>query len=288
MNWISAGFLMFGCSVAQYLLIRRSIVLKIPSQFTNFAMFIVPLVLYIGMAVSTQTDLSVSWYEFFILVILAVFFSYMGNAISLKSIEYAPNPGYSLVISKSYVVFTSIASIFLFNSSLTIRSALAIILLVVCSAIISINKKGTVSPSHVRPIWLPLSIGAFFCWGMLTITSKYLLILGVNVLSRLIYSMAIVSVLIFVEMIWKKLHWKQISISQIVNLILIGVLGAGFNYGMQEGFVTAPNIGYINAMNASSIGLVVIGSAIFFHDEFSIRKFIGVIGVIAGLVLLVL
>ena len=279
---------MFGCSVAQYLLIRRSIVLKIPSQFTNFAMFIVPLVLYIGMAVSTQTDLSVSWYEFFILVILAVFFSYMGNAISLKSIEYAPNPGYSLVISKSYVVFTSIASIFLFNSSLTIRSALAIILLVVCSAIISINKKGTVSPSHVRPIWLPLSIGAFFCWGMLTITSKYLLILGVNVLSRLIYSMAIVSVLIFVEMIWKKLHWKQISISQIVNLILIGVLGAGFNYGMQEGFVTAPNIGYINAMNASSIGLVVIGSAIFFHDEFSIRKFIGVIGVIAGLVLLVL
>ena len=67
-----------------------------------------------------------------------------------------------------------------------------------------------------------------------------------------------------------------------------GVLGVGFNYGMQQGFVTAPNIGYINAMNASSIGLVVIGAAIFFHDDLSGRKLIGVIGVIAGLIFLVI
>lgn len=112
MNWIAAGFLMFFCSVAQYLLIRKSVALKIPSQFTNLAMFAVPLVVFIFMAAGTHTSLSVNWYQFLILVILSIFFSYLGNAISLKSIEYAPNPGYSLVISKSYVVFTSIASIF--------------------------------------------------------------------------------------------------------------------------------------------------------------------------------
>lgn len=123
---------------------------------------------------------------------------------------------------------------------------------------------------------------------MLTITSKYLLILGVNVLSRLIYSMAIVTVLIAVEMGIKKLRLKQLSSRQWINLIAIGVLGAGFNYGMQQGFVTAPNIGYINAMNASSMGLVVIGSAVFFHDELTARKLIGVVGVIAGLILLVI
>mgnify|MGYP001571468519 FL=1 len=279
---------MFGCSVAQYLLIRRSIVLKIPSQFTNFAMFIVPLVLYIGMAVSTQTDLSVSWYEFFILVILAVFFSYMGNAISLKSIEYAPNPGYSLVISKSYVVFTSIASIFLFNSSLTIRSALAIILLVVCSAIISINKKGTVSPSHVRPIWLPLSIGAFFCWGMLALFSKYLLDIGVPIISRLVYVAAIVSVLNYADMKKENVSITRLSKENIVLFVAIGILCVGVNYYMQLGYAIAPNVGYVNAVNAASIAFVSIGASVFFHDEWNMRKFIGVIGVIAGLILLVL
>ncbi len=279
---------MFFCSVVQYLLIRKSVALKTPSQFINLAMFVIPLILFSVMATATHTNLSVSWYQLLILAILSIFFSYLGNALSLMSIAYAPNPGYSLVLSKSYVVFTTVAAIFLFGSTLTVRSAVAIILIVACSAMMSIDKKGTKRATFVRPSWLPLAIGAFFCWGMLTITSKYLLVLGVNVLSRLIYSMAMVTILILGEMFWKKLRWKQLSKPQIINLVLVGVLGAGFNYGMQEGFVTAPNIGYINAMNASSMGLVVIGAALFFHDDLTTRKLIGVIGVIAGLILLVL
>lgn len=288
MHWIAAGFLMFFCSVAMYLFVRKSVALNIPSQFSNLFMFAVPLGMYSVIAAATHSALSVSWYQLLIIAVSAVFFSYLGNAISLKSIEYAPNPGYSLVISKSYVVFTALASIVLFSSPLTLRAALAIMLIVASSPFILINNKGTVSPARVRPVWLPLAIGAFFCWGMLTITSKYLLIIGVNVLSRLIYSMAIVMVLIVGEMSWKKIRLKQLSLHQWLNLLVIGVLSAGFNYGMQEGFVTAPNIGYINAMNASSMGFVVIGSAIFFRDDLTIRTFIGVFGVIAGLILLVL
>ena len=100
--------------------------------------------------------------------------------------------------------------------------------------------------------------------------------------------MVFVSLFVGGEMVMKKVRLSQLNRSQMITLLFIGVLSAGFNFGMQQGYVTAPNIGYINAMNASSIGLVVIGSAIFFKDELTLRKFIGVIGVIAGLVLIVI
>lgn len=287
MNWILAGFLMFFCSVIQYLLVRKSVLLKIPSQFTNLAMFLIPVIMFGVTAVSLGTNLSVNWFEFLVIAIMAFFFSYLGNIFSLKSIEVAPNPGYSLVLSKSYVVFTTLIAIPLFNQQLTPRAALAIAIIVLSSAIITITGKAKPA-AHVRPSWLPLAVGAFFCWGMLSVASKYLLLIGVDVLPRLIYTMSIVTLIIAAEIRMKKMRWQALSKTSWGVLLGIGVLSAGFNYFMQEGFVTAPNIGYINAMNASSIGLVVIGSAIFFRDEFSWRKFIGVVGVIIGLMLLVI
>lgn len=288
MNWITAGLLMFFCSVASYLLVRKAVAQKTPSEFTNLFMFGIPTLMFIFFAYGTRANMSVNAYQFLVILVLAIFFSYLGNKLSLVSIEYAPNPGYSLVISKSYVVFTTVAAIVLFGSSLTVRAAIAIMLIVACSALITIDKKGSVRLSHVRSSWLPMAIGAFFAWGMLTITSKYLLTIGVGTLTRLLYSMGLVTVFIVAEVVWKRLRWKKLSVSQVITLLGIGMFSAGFNWGMQEGFRTAPNIGYINAMNASSIGLVVVGAAIFFGDDLTPRKFIGVLGVIVGLVLLVI
>ncbi len=287
MNWILAGLLMFSFSVVQYLLVRKSVLLKTPSQLSNLAMFFIPTILFYGVSLNTKTNLDISGYEFAVIFVLALFFSYLGNVFSLKSIEVAPNPGYSLVLSKSYVVFTALASIPLFHATLTVRSSIAIGMILIFSALISITGKAK-QAAHVHASWLPLAVGAFFCWGMLSLTSKYLLILGVNIYSRLIYSMAIVTVLIFIEMWWKKISFKNLSMNQVGISVLIGICSAGFNYFMQAGFATAPNIGYINAMNASSIGLVVVGSALFFRDELTVQKFIGVVGVIAGLIVLVI
>jgi uncharacterized membrane protein len=57
---------------------------------------------------------------------------------------------------------------------------------------------------------------------------------------------------------------------------------------MIVGLDLAPNIGYVNAINASSISAVTVFSAILFKDDFSLKKFIGVLGVTAGLLLLIL
>lgn len=287
MNWIIAGFLVFACSVAQYLLIRRAGLAGMPVSVQNFSNFIVPLVLYLPLAAISRTSFVVTPYQLLILVGSAILFSYLGSKFSFMSIKYAPNPGYSLILSKSYVLMTTIVSVVFFHSILTVRAALAIVAIVIFSAFIMIDPKARHS-QHTKPMWLPLSLGAFFCWGMLAISSKYLLEIGVPIYTRLVYMMVIVSAIIFGEMKKEGASLRSLNSENRWLFLIIGVLFAGFNYFMQLGYAIAPNIGYINAINAASIALVAVGAAVFFHDDFNPRKFIGVIGVTAGLILLVL
>ena len=134
MNWIIASLLMFVSSVALYLLVRKSNTLKTPQQLNNLAMFLIPVLVYITLTLRTPTNFTLKPLEYLIVLIQGIFFSYLGNKFSLKGIEYSPNPGYSLIISKSYVVFTAIASIFLFSAPLTIQSVIAIVLIILFSA----------------------------------------------------------------------------------------------------------------------------------------------------------
>lgn len=286
MNWIVASLCMLLSSVALYLCVRKSNALKIPRELVNLAMFLIPVPIYAALALHTQTRFAFTPVECVLIAIQAVFFSYLGNVFSLKSIEYAPNPGYSLMISKSYVVFTTIASIFLFATPLTGNAVLAITLIVAFSALIVIDRDKDRPAAHSS--WFLYAIGSFFCSGMLALSSKYLLNMGVPILARLLLSMFLTSVLILGETVYKKIKLTGITSDQLVTLLLIGCLGASFSYFMQVGFNLAPNVGFVNATNAASISLLTLMSAIIFKDELTARKMIGIVGVTAGLILLFL
>lgn len=286
MNWIIASVLMFLSSVALYLFVRKSNLLKTPQQLNNLAMFLIPVVVYLFLSVNTNTRFELKPFEYFLILVQGIFFSYLGNVFSLKGIAYSPNPGYSLIISKSYVVFTAVASIFIFSAPLTIKSVVAIMLIIAFSALIMIDKSKNKSDSN--KLWLPYTIGAFFCWGLLALSSKYLLNVGVPILTRLIYSMIIVTTLILSEIKIKKIKMFDITKLQLLVLIMIGVFATGFNYFMQVGFNLAPNVGYVNAANAASISLLTLMSAFLFKDDLSVKKIIGIAGVTAGLFVLFL
>lgn len=286
MNWIIASILMFLSSVAMYLFVRKSNLLKIPQQLNNLAMFLVPVVVYLVLSANTNTRFALKPFEYFLILVQAIFFSYLGSVFSLKGIEYSPNPGYSLIISKSYVVFTAIASVFIFNAPLTVKSAIAIILIISFSALIMIGKNKNITKSST--LWLPYAIGAFFCWGLLALSSKYLLNVGVPIFTRLIYTMIIVTVIILGEIKIKKLKIFDISKVQLIVLVMIGAFSTSFNYYMQVGFNLASNVGYVNAVNAASISLLTLLSAVLFKDDLSVRKMIGIIGVTVGLFVLFL
>ena len=277
---------MFLSSVALYLFVRRSNALKTPQQLNNLAMFLIPVLVYLVLIVRTPTNFLLTPFQYLLIVVQGIFFSYLGNMFSLRGIEYAPNPGYSLIISKSYVVFTAVASIFIFSAPLTIGSVVAIALIIVFSALITIDKDKNRTDSN--KLWFPYTMGAFFCWGFLALSSKYLLNVGVPILTRLILSMVVTTVIIFGEIIYKKVELRKVSKDQLITLLMIGVLGASFNYFMQVGLNLAPNVGFVNAANAASISLLTLASAFFFKDELTIKKMIGVFGVTAGLLLLFL
>jgi uncharacterized membrane protein len=284
MHWIIASLIMFFSSVVLYLAVRWSNSFKTPIQLNNLAMFLVPVIFFALMHFSSNQVYVMPWRVLLIIVVQALLFSYAGNVLSLKAIQLAPNPGYSLIISKSYVVFTAIASVFLFQSPLTLKSIFAITLIIIFSALIIINRKQSshISNSH----WIYYSVGAFFCAGFSALSSKYLLNIGVPILVRLIYSMTIVTVLIMLEMSFKKIRIQSYKSTQWSALLLIGVAGATFSYFMQVAFDAAPNVGYVNAANAGSISLLTIMSALIFKDELTIKKIIGIIGVTGGLILL--
>lgn len=286
MNWIIASVLMFLSSVVMYLFVRKSNLLKTSQQLNNLAMFLIPVVVYLVLSVNTNTRFALKPFEYFLILVQAIFFSYLGTAFSLKGIEYSPNPGYSLIISKSYVVFTAIASVFIFSAPLTVKSVIAIIVIVAFSALIMVSKSKNIVKSNT--LWLPYTIGAFFCWGLLALSSKYLLNVGVPIFTRLIYTMIIVTVIILGEIKIKKVNLFTITKSQFITLIMIGVFSTTFNYFMQVGFNVAPNIGYVNAVNAASISLLTLLSAVIFKDDLSLRKMIGIAGVTLGLFVLFL
>lgn len=285
MSWVLASMLMFCCSVLLYTAMRKGSLIHMHSAYVNLSNFLPSLVLYIIAAIVTGTSVMVTSYQLFLLVISGVFFSYFGSVFSIKSLAIAPNPGYPLTLSKSYVVFTSLAAVLLFRSPLPLSSILAIAIIVGFSAVIMVDKKKKGIKTDRR--WIMYAMISFFCWGMLSLTTKYLLTLGVPVLTRLIYISAIVSAIQGFELIVKRNQIDRMNGNHFLLFILIGLAATGFNYFQIVAIDLAPNVGFVNAINASSIAVVAMTAHFAFGDKVTLKKAIGIGGVLVGLFILI-
>ncbi len=285
MNWIIASLIMFCSSVTLYLLVRKSILLKKPAQYNNFAMFAVPLFIFFVLSIITKQNFILPIDQFVQIFLIAIAFSYFGNVFSLLSIEHASNPGYPLVISKSYVVFTTIFSILFLRGEFSIRKTLGIIVIVIFSALIMLSTKSSTKRNDKK--WLPYAFGAFFCWGFLSLSSRYMFDQGVNLYIYLFYIYLVVTSCIVFNIYRKKVNMQSMWHNPLLYLA-IGLLSFSFNYFQFEAIKTAPNIGYVNAINASSISAVTLLAALLFRDELTIKKLVGVVGVTCGLLIILL
>lgn len=284
MSWIAYSLMMFFSSVALYLTVRKSSLIKTPPYLTNLAMFAIPLLAYVLLGIINSSSLAITWWQVLIILVTAIVFAYGGNKASLHAIDIAPNPGYSLVLSKSYVLFTTIVAITLLGAELTAQKAIAILLIVAFSAIIMITKKGAKKVKSEK--WVVLSFGAFFGWGMLSLSSKYLFNHGVDTIAFLIYLYAIVTLCIIALDKVKISKIKEVPNKAKLLLLSTGIFSTLFNLGQFEAIKLAPNVGYVNAINAGSIAMVTVFAVLLFKDELTTKKAIGILGVTAGLVLL--
>lgn len=158
---------------------------------------------------------------------------------------------------------------------------IAILLIIAFSALISISK--SVRKTDLK--WLILSIGAFFCWGLLALTFKYQIDQHVHLIARSFYLLAIVNVLLLLEVKIKHTSFSLVR-HHLILILGVGIFSGLLNLFMQLGYEVSPNPGYINAVNASSISLLTVLASYLFKDELNLRKLTGVIGVTFGLILL--
>jgi drug/metabolite transporter (DMT)-like permease len=283
MNWIISDLLMFGCSVIMYVAVRKSALDKLPPQYNNLATFAVPFVVFAAASLILRPSFNLTTTQWLEIVGTGIGLAYVGSALSMRSLAIAPNPGYSLVISKSYVVMTSLLAVPLFGARLTLSAILAIVLIVGCSALIIINPRRNKAAGNAS--WAPLAIGSFLCWGFLSLVAKHLLSQGVATVVFLTGLFAVVMICIMLEMWYRQIRFGLVS-ERIGSFLTIGLAATGFNYFNFYTIGIAPNVGYVNATNAASIGAVTIVSAVLFKDELTRQKLLGVTGIIAGLLLL--
>lgn len=284
MTWTFYAGMMFIASVVNYLFVRKSSLLKVSNSLVNLAMFGIPLIAFLIMGIVEKVPIVLTWWFIPLLVIIAVGFSYIGNKASLRAIDLAPNPGYSLVLSKSYVLFTTLVAALFMGAEFTWRNAIAILIIVGFSVPIMVTRGGEKKAKHRT--WILLSFVSFFAWGFLSLSSKWLFTMGLNPMTFLIYLYVIVAVCIIAIDRVKISQVKQVSASGKWALLAIGVASTFFNLGQFEGINLAPNVGYINAINAASIAAVTIFAVILFKDNLTWAKGVGVLGVTTGLILL--
>jgi drug/metabolite transporter (DMT)-like permease len=282
MNWIPVALGVIISSAAMYLCIRKAKSDKIEIEAQNLAMFLIPMLIYFVFNLAAGISFAISWQHLLIILGAAIFFSWLGNVWSLKALNTAPNPGYSLIISKSYVILTTLLATIFFGSEITVKNVIAILIVIAFSALIIVDKNrqkgGKIS-------WLIYTLGAFFAWAFLALTLTYLTNQGLQSLQITFYLMLFASLVIVAEMIFKKvklgLNKKRLGV-----MLGIGIAGAVFNFCLVFGYQIAPNPGYINAANAASIALLTVLYHVIFKDPLPKAKVVGIIGIGGGLIIL--
>lgn len=289
MNWIVNSLIMFSSWVVFYLFIRRQQLLQWDSTFINLIAFSCSFLCFLLIAIFFGVQISISPANFLLLFLASLLFSYVGLSLSLYGTKHAPNPGFSLIIQKSYFVYTAIAAVPLFQAEFTWKSLIASLLIIFFLFLISYEpRKNTAQTGNGK--WLLASGIAFFGFGNLALFSKWLLTQGVSAYTRTIFGQLNVSIFFLLEILLKRkqgrLKFPQAKRQDIFSFLMIALACGLANLFMNEAYNTAPNVGYVNIINASSITLITLLAAYFFKDRLSWQKVIGIFGVLVGMIIL--
>lgn len=292
MEWIIYSSFMFCFSILQYLILRKLQKEGVPAIINNLMLFLpgVPLLLMILLFAGKSLLLSLPILIF--ILVITYLFSYLGNINSVKGIQNAPNSGYSLIIQKSYAIYTTFAAAILFASPITVKSLLAIAIVLGFAILILFEKPKQGDKFNFDKKWIVPSLLAFFLFGNLALASKWLLNQGIDPIVRTFYVGLFVSIMYSYTTIKdfkkKKFVMPKLKPMLIIMMFVMGASNALFNAFMQLAMDKAPNIGLVNIVITASIVPITLLSVVFFKEKLNLQKIIGMIGVLIGVILLVI
>ncbi|MCU0652658.1 MAG: hypothetical protein MUD10_00165 [Candidatus Pacebacteria bacterium] len=283
MNWVVESLLALMFFVLTQVLGKTTWRAGVPFSVINFATYAVAVLVFLVAGAATGIGTSAPGAYF--LVVFAAVCIYAGNASSIRGFNRAPNPGYSTAIVKSYVVITLAASIFLFGGEFSWAKIAGVALILASQLLILANEKGKRKATGRH--WAKYSFGAFFAYAALSITVKYATLAGINQLVFLFWSMLLSLSFFYAETMLRKInildHKKQAG-----PLLLMGVASGFGNIFMWNAFTHAPNMGYVNAIHIANVAIISLLAVKLFGDELTRKKSLGIAGVTAGLIIIMI
>ncbi|MFA5019811.1 MAG: EamA family transporter [Candidatus Pacearchaeota archaeon] len=133
--------------------------------------------------------------------------------------------------------------------------------------------------------WFILALIAMVFFGLMTLTQKHLLNLGIRPIIFAMYIEGIIFLLLLIASVATKQDLKIPSL-WLVFLILAAVLGMVGLLMSTYSLKQTPNAGYSSAVISASAIVVFIGSVLLFKSEFSYIKVAGVVLATIGIILI--
>lgn len=283
MDWIFFSAVMFVSSIVYYLLVRKVQNIGVGKDQYMIVNHIIPAVIFGGIVILDGKSLMMSELGFLIAIINAFIFGYMGNIAGYYGIKYAPNTGYSVVIQKSYAIYTAVLAVFLFGAELPFYKIIGILIILAFTGFIIIDRN---AKKIVIGKWVVYSLIAFLLFGGTTISAKYIGLIHEDQARYLFWVMILILIPSVIEYLRKKKKETfKLDRKSLIWLLLMSSAVAVFYWSKNISSFMAPNVGYTGAINAASNAGLAIFSALIFKDELKPLKMLGIIGVIIGIIL---
>jgi len=280
-TWIIYSVIVLVAAIASLLVNRKLQLRQVSVHYQGLMMFLLPFLGYSIWAIFQPENIMISFFEIIEISLAAIIFVQIGTLFMLKAMSLARNPGYAISLSQTSVITATILSVVIFNSLFSAINFLSILFIIVFSALI-FDKKSRVQEktSKISWYWYAL-IGGVLVSGY-TLSSKYFIMQDISLLARLFYSFGAMTIAQIIYLLWSK---PKLSLNVFDGSLLIisGIVTLVFNIFFQLGLQFAPNPGFMNAVNSSSVVPVTLLSAYLYKDELSLKKIIGILGVFGGL-----
>lgn len=284
MTWIVFAVGVFFSSTFLYLVLRKLSFLKVNNEIQNLFLFLPAVIVLYFYSITNRYSLFLTVKELTNLII-ASFSIWIGNVAMLRSLKNAPNAGYPVLIGKSYVLITILLSPILFGSILTLKSTVLIILILFFISQIIIDKVN--KNSSKKSEWILPAFIAFLFWGIMALLMISLKRPSLAPEVIIMYLSIFASIIIGVEMVIRRIPIKPV-VNHFGWLIFLGIIGLFLNIFFMIGYRVSPNPGYMDAVGASSVAAITLFSVILFKDEITLKKTIGIVGVILCLIFLLI
>lgn len=286
MNWIIASVLMFFSSIIFYLTVKKLQIIGIEKRTISLVNNLFSAGMFGIIAYTSSVSLIVSLWYLFLIIVLRVVFNYVGGIAGYKSMEIAPNAGYSLVIQKSYAIYTLFAAVILFGSEVSVRKFVIAVFVLFCAGYIAYSKGKDTDTHNSNTRWAMYALISMFSYGTLALSSKYLFSLGITPTTILFWSGLFTASFAWGDSRRLKLKIGNMSYITIFYLILLGVSVTAFSYFKLLAELSAPNLGYVGAINSASNAAYTLLVALIFKDSISKEKFIAILAMTTGLIML--